>query len=77
MWRHATYVDVMSRPTPSPSIRLAEVVLGQDLGEWVQDLRNDERSWSYIARKLAEKTNEQVTLSGSYLRRLYGPPAAA
>jgi hypothetical protein len=59
----------------SPTVRLASLLLERDLGEWAQELRNDERSWSYIARKLAELTD--VSMTAETLRRLYGPSAKA
>ncbi|SEB43157.1 hypothetical protein SAMN04489727_1688 [Amycolatopsis tolypomycina] len=59
--------------TSSPSARLASVLLEQDLGDWVRAHRADDRSWAYIARLLHEKTDQQVSLSGEHLRRLYGP----
>ena len=54
---------------PGPKIELAAERLGEDLGQWVVALRNDDRSWQYIANKLAEKT--EVMISRSYLRRMF------
>jgi hypothetical protein len=59
----------------SPTVRLASLLLERDLGEWAQELRDDERSWAYISRKLAELTD--VSLTAETLRRLYGPMAKA
>jgi len=63
--------------TPTPSTRLATVILGKDLGDWVREQRAAEQSWASIAKTLHEKTNEQVSLSSEHLRRLYGKPHAA
>lgn len=66
----------MQQPPPSPSIRLASLLLGEDLGTWVRAQRNDDRSWRYIAELLTEKTNGQVSLTSEWLRQLYGKNAA-
>lgn len=64
-------------PEPTPSTRLATVLLGKDLGAWVREQRDDDRSWAWIADKLAEKTNQQVQLSREHLRRLFSEKKAA
>lgn len=64
-------------PEPTPSTRLATVLLGKDLGEWVREQRADDRSWPWIANQLAVKTNHQVELSREHLRRLFGDKKAA
>jgi hypothetical protein len=54
---------------PGPKIELAAERLGEDIGQWVVALRNDDRSWRYIADKLAEKTN--VVITYAWLRRVF------
>lgn len=43
--------------------------LGEDLGQWVVALRNDDRSWRYISDKLEAETG--VAISGAWLRHQY------
>lgn len=55
--------------TPTPTYLLLEERLGEPLAPFVLALREDERSWPYIARKLAEKTGH--TVSDEVLRRWF------
>lgn len=60
---------------PPTKIEQAEEILGEDLGAWCLRYREDERSWRWIADKLAEQT--QVTITPQWLRHLFSPSAAA
>lgn len=53
---------------PTPTALLLEAKLGESLADYVTALREDERSWPYIARKLRERTNNEVTFSDEALR---------
>jgi hypothetical protein len=46
---------------PGPKLELAAERLGEDIGAWVRAHRDDDRSWAWIASKLAEKTRVQVS----------------
>lgn len=50
----------------TPTALLVETKLGEPLADFVNNLRSDERSWDYIARKLRERTD--VTFSNEALR---------
>lgn len=58
---------------PRPKVELAAERLGKDIGEWVRAHRNDDRSWTWIATRLAAET--RVQLSDEYLRQLYAEGA--
>lgn len=58
---------------PGPKIELAAERLGKDIGEWVRAHRDDDRSWGWIATRLAAETRVQV--SDEYLRRLFAEGA--
>lgn len=47
--------------TPTPYYQLIETRLGRPLAEYVEELRNDERSWPYIARKIREQADVGVS----------------
>lgn len=66
----------MQQPTPSPAVRLASLLLGEDLGDWVTAQRAEKQSWRHIADRLVDKTNGQVSLTSERLRQLYGAKAA-
>jgi hypothetical protein len=47
----------------TPTTRSIQRRLGdEDLGALVRAMRNDERSWPYIARKLRERTDVDFTV---------------
>jgi hypothetical protein len=56
--------------------RLASLLLGVDLEDWVQERREQGRSWLSISRELKEATNGDVTLSHEGLRMKYGVTSA-
>lgn len=63
-------------PTQTPTQRLASILLGRPLGGWIEERRNQGRSWRLIARDLYEATNAQVDVSHETLRLWYGRDAA-
>jgi hypothetical protein len=50
----------------TPMALLVETKLGEPLADFVNTLRNDDRSWPYIGRKLRERT--AVAFSDEALR---------
>ena len=56
---------------PTPTYLLLEAKLGEPLAPFVQRLRDDERSFPYIARKLRERTNNEVKFSDERLRQWF------
>lgn len=55
--------------TPPTTFQLIEKAIGEPLIGYLGALRADERSWPYIARKIAERTGVEV--SDESLRRWY------
>lgn len=55
--------------TPPTSYVLLEKAIGEPLVDYLGRLRDDERSWPYIARKVKEHTGVEV--SDESLRRWY------
>lgn len=51
--------------------QLIEVKLGESLEAFVEQLRKDERSWSYIARKLRERTDNSIEFNVETLRKWF------
>lgn len=64
--------------TNTATQRLASVILGQDLGEWVAERRAHpyEPSWQAIADELREVTDNEVDVSRETLRLWYGQRVA-
>lgn len=58
----------------TPTQRLATVLLGRDLGEWVAERRDPEalHPWRLIAQQLRKATDGQVDVTGETLRSWYG-----
>ncbi len=56
----------------SAKTRLASLLLGQDLTEWVRTRREGGQSWLQISRELNETTEGQVTYSHEGLRMRFG-----
>jgi hypothetical protein len=56
---------------PTPTYLLLEAKLGEPLAPLVERMRADERSFPYIARKLRERTNHEVTFSTESLRQWF------
>lgn len=62
----------MQRDTGSkagPKLELAEHKLGEDVRAWVLCHRKDDRSWRWIADRLAELTG--VTVTAERLRQVF------
>lgn len=55
----------------TPTYLLLEAKLGEPLAPLVERMRADERSFPYIARKLRERTNHEVTFSDERLRQWF------
>lgn len=47
--------------TTTPKRQLLEDRLGQPLGDYLQSLRDDDRSYRWIARKVSEQTGIEVS----------------
>lgn len=62
--------------TATATTRLASLLLGVDLKEWVEERREQGQSWLSISRELKEATNGDVTLSHEGLRMKYGASPA-
>jgi hypothetical protein len=62
----------------SPTQRLAALLVGRPLDEYVTEKRTATPKWSWelIAEQLAADTNGQVNVSREALRRWYGEVAA-
>lgn len=60
--------------TLTPTQRLATVLLGEDLGQWVAERRDPDalHSWRLISQQLAKATDGQVDVTGETLRSWYG-----
>lgn len=58
-----------------PKLELAELKLGEDVGAWVQAHRQDDRSWRWIADRLADRTG--VTVTAERLRQCFADSGAA
>jgi hypothetical protein len=52
----------------TPYQRLAETLLDIDLPEWILDQANEAVPAEVVARKLAERTNNAVDVSGQTIR---------
>lgn len=56
----------------SPTQALASELLGQDVAEWVRDLKSQKRpkwSWKAIAEELDHRTSGQVSVTGEAIRQ--------
>jgi hypothetical protein len=62
---------------PTPTYLLLEAKLGEPLAPLVERMRADERSFSYIARKLRERTDHKVPFSDELLRKWFTAPAVS
>ena len=49
-------------------MRLASILLGQDVRQWLRNERAAGRSWRVISRNLYESTNRQVDVTYEALR---------
>lgn len=55
----------------TPTTRLASLLLGQDLGEWLTTQRDRGLSWQEVADALTEATRGEVVVSDEWLRLLH------
>lgn len=62
---------------PTPTEQLAALLLGEPLRTWVLRRRRTGESWTSISRALTAATNEQVDVTGEYLRQRYAAAALA
>ena len=49
-------------------MKLASILLVQDVREWIGQRRSDGRSWRLISRDLYEATNRQVDVTHESIR---------
>jgi hypothetical protein len=72
----ATRQDEPVRPTPK--LQLIETAIGEPILDYLDRLRKDDRSWPYIARVIAQRT--EIEISDEWLRVWYleaiGQPAS-
>jgi hypothetical protein len=54
--------------TPSPTQRLASILLGEPVTTWVARQRSAGRSWRLVARDLYERTGGQIDVTHETLR---------
>lgn len=52
----------------TPNQRLAEIILGRPVDDWIRERRATGRSWRLIARDLYEATNGQIDLTHETVR---------
>ena len=62
--------------TETPTMKLASILLGQDVREWISQRRTDGRSWRLISRDLYEATNRQVDVTHESVRSWVAKDAA-
>lgn len=72
-----SFGNYVCRMDTTPSLRLATVLLGEPVGDWVIRRRRAGASWPAIAEALGLATNGQVALSAQYLRVTYMAAAGA
>lgn len=53
--------------TQTPTERRAREVLAEDLWTWAERQRTDQRSWRWIATKLAELSKGDISVTPQYL----------
>jgi hypothetical protein len=59
----------------SATQRLATILLGQDVNEFIDSRREAGRPWRYIARDLYDATNGQIDVTYETLRNWRGSAA--
>ena len=62
--------------TDTPTQKLASIILGQDVREWITQRRSDGRSWRVISRDLYVATNRQVDVTHESVRPWVAEDAA-
>ncbi|UNX54122.1 hypothetical protein MF406_14395 [Georgenia sp. TF02-10] len=63
--------DGLGSETPTPTQRLASVLLGQDVQTFIAERRETRRAWRFIARDLYEATDGQIDVTHETLRQWY------
>lgn len=53
---------------PTPTRRLARVLLGQPVEQWIRDRRTAGKSWRRIALELRDTTNGQIDVTHETVR---------
>jgi hypothetical protein len=61
------------RPEPTTTQRLASLLLGTDLHDWIGERKSHpyKPSWTAIAADLKDATNGEVSVTGEAIRRWY------
>lgn len=59
----------------TPTQRLATVLLGRDVRDFIAERRATNRAWRFIARDLYEATDGQVDVTYETLRQWFGEAA--
>lgn len=57
--------------TQTPTERQAREVLAEDLWTWAERQRKDDRSWRWIADRLAVLSQGRIQVTKQYLNQLY------
>lgn len=63
-------------PEPTPTQRLADLLLGVPLGEFVATRRSAKRSWRLIALDLRDETDGEIDVTPQTLQNWYGSETA-
>lgn len=63
--------------TSTPTQRLASLILGRPVQDWIHDRRRAGRSWRLIARDLYEATNGQIDITHQAARNWADEPDRA
>lgn len=61
---------------PSPTQRLAGIILGEPVNDWITARRAEGMSWRLISRSLRERTGGQIDVTYETLRAWVGQDAA-
>lgn len=62
---------------PTPNQKLASILLGQDVADWIRTQRAEGNSWRIVSRNLYEATNHQVDVTYEALRAWAGEDIAS
>lgn len=65
------------REPQTPTQRLASVLIGRDVREFVTERRRAGRPWRFIARDLYDATDGQIDVTHETIRHWYDEDAAA
>lgn len=56
----------------TPAMKLAGMILGQPVDQWIRDRRSEGQSWRTITTNLTAATNGQVDVEHETVRRWAG-----